>query len=149
MEDEEGVLEVVVAAAEAETLAHQLVAGVGFFFDSCSVSAPAPTSTSAPAPTSTSAPAPTSTSAFVQIGREEDWDPEEFDSVVSVIPAFKFSIFLAVLESKYAREVDAPDPVPAPAPHHGPDDYPHSPLLLLQLLILTKILIQLCPFSFS
>ena len=141
MEDEEGVLEVVVAAAEAETLAHQLVAGVGFFFDSCSVSAPAPTSTSAPAPTSTS--------AFVQIGREEDWDPEEFDSVVSVIPAFKFSIFLAVLESKYAREVDAPDPVPAPAPHHGPDDYPHSPLLLLQLLILTKILIQLCPFSFS
>lgn len=34
------------------------------------------------------------------IGREEDWDPEQFDSVVSVIPAFKFSIFLAVIESK-------------------------------------------------
>ena len=35
------------------------------------------------------------------IGREEDWDPEQFDSVVSVIPAFKFSIFLAVIESKW------------------------------------------------
>ena len=34
------------------------------------------------------------------IGREEEWDPEQFDSVVSVIPAFKFSIFLAVIESK-------------------------------------------------
>merc|ERR1719472_574575 len=33
-------------------------------------------------------------------------DPEQFDSVVSVIPAFKFSIFLAVIESKYARDVD-------------------------------------------
>ena len=35
------------------------------------------------------------------IGREEEWDPEQFDSVVSVIPAFKFSIFLAVIESKW------------------------------------------------
>jgi hypothetical protein len=61
VEEEEGRLEVVMAAAEVETVCHQLVAG---------------------------------------IGREEDWDPEEFDSVVSVIPAFKFSIFLAVLESK-------------------------------------------------
>ena len=36
----------------------------------------------------------------LSLPREEDWDPEEFDSVVSVIPAFKFSIFLAVLETK-------------------------------------------------
>ena len=40
------------------------------------------------------------------LGRAEDWDPEEFDSVVSVIPAFKFPIFLAVLESKYAVDQD-------------------------------------------
>ena len=50
------------AAAEVESVVHQLVAG---------------------------------------IGREEEWDPEQFDSVVSVIPAFKFSIFLAVIESKW------------------------------------------------
>ena len=44
---------------------------------------------------------------FLQLSfpREEDWDPEEFDSVVSVIPAFKFSIFLAVLESKLVTTV--------------------------------------------
>ena len=41
------------------------------------------------------------------IGKGEDWDPEEFDSVVSVIPAFKFTIFLAVIESKYARDIDS------------------------------------------
>ena len=40
------------------------------------------------------------------LGRAEDWDPEEFDCVVSVIPAFKFPIFLAVLESKYAVDQD-------------------------------------------
>jgi len=67
VEEEEGVLEVVMAAAEVETVTHQFVSG---------------------------------------IGREEDWDPEEFDSVVSVIPAFKFNVFLAVLESKYAKDVD-------------------------------------------
>jgi len=67
VEEEEGVLEVVMAAAEVEAVVHKLVAG---------------------------------------IGREEEWDPEQFDSVVSVIPAFKFSIFLAVVESKYARDVD-------------------------------------------
>jgi len=67
VEEEEGVLEVVMAAAEVETVCHQFVLG---------------------------------------IGREEDWDPEEFDCVVSVIPAFKFSIFLAVLESKYAKDID-------------------------------------------
>ena len=44
---------------------------------------------------------------FLQLSfpREEDWDPEEFDSVVSVIPAFKFSIFLAVLESKLVTTI--------------------------------------------
>ena len=41
------------------------------------------------------------------LGKSEDWDPEEFDCVVSVIPAFKFSIFLAVIESKYAFNNDS------------------------------------------
>lgn len=40
------------------------------------------------------------------LGRGPDWDPEEFDSVASVIPAFKFGIFVTVLESKYAKDVD-------------------------------------------
>ena len=40
------------------------------------------------------------------LGRGAEWDPEEFDSVASVIPAFKFAIFLTVLESKYAIDVD-------------------------------------------
>ena len=35
-----------------------------------------------------------------------DWDPEEFDSIVEVIPAFKFGIFITVLESKYAKDLD-------------------------------------------
>jgi len=68
VEDEEGRLEVVLAASEVETIAYQFVS---------------------------------------EIGKGEDWDPEEFDSVVSVIPAFKFSIFLAVIESKYARDIDS------------------------------------------
>ena len=40
------------------------------------------------------------------LGQGPDWDPEEFDSVVEVIPAFKFGIFVTVLESKYAKDVD-------------------------------------------
>eukprot|EP00092_Neocalanus_flemingeri_P011175 GFUD01012038.1.p1 GENE.GFUD01012038.1~~GFUD01012038.1.p1 ORF type:complete len:586 (+),score=193.29 GFUD01012038.1:46-1803(+) len=68
VEDEDGRLEVVLAASEVETIAYQFMIGMG---------------------------------------KGEDWDPEEFDSVVSVIPAFKFSIFLAVIESKYARDIDS------------------------------------------
>ena len=41
------------------------------------------------------------------IGKGEDWEAEDFDSIVSVIPAVKFSIFLAVIESKYARDIDS------------------------------------------
>ena len=67
VEDEEGRLEVALAASEVEILAQQFLTG---------------------------------------LGRAEDWDPEDFDSIVSVVPAFKFSIFLAVFESKYAREMD-------------------------------------------
>ena len=40
------------------------------------------------------------------LGRGPDWDPEEFDSVATVIPAFKFGVFVTVLESKYAYDVD-------------------------------------------
>jgi len=40
------------------------------------------------------------------LGTNETWDPEQFDQVVSVMPVFKFSIFLAVLESKYAKDLD-------------------------------------------
>ncbi len=40
---------------------------------------------------------------MVSLGRGDEWDPEEFDSVVRVIHAFKFPIFLTVLESKYTR----------------------------------------------
>jgi len=40
------------------------------------------------------------------LGRGADWDPEEFDGVASVIPAFKLGIFVTVLESKYAKDVD-------------------------------------------
>ena len=40
---------------------------------------------------------------MVSLGRGDEWDPEEFDSVVRVIHAFKFGIFLTVLESKYTR----------------------------------------------
>lgn len=68
VEDEMGNLEVVMAAAEVET--------VGYHFLS-------------------------------NIGRGSEWSPEEFDQVASVIPAFKFSIFLAVLESKYAKDIDS------------------------------------------
>jgi len=67
VEEEDGRLEVVLAASEVETITSQFMSG---------------------------------------IGKGEDWDPEEFDSVVSVISAFKFSIFLAVIESKYARDID-------------------------------------------
>ena len=63
VEDEEGRLEVALAASEVEIITRQFMAG---------------------------------------LGKADDWDPEEFDLVVSVIPAFKFSIFLAVIESKYA-----------------------------------------------
>ena len=67
VEDEEGRLEVVLAASEVEIITKQFMVG---------------------------------------LGQSEDWDPEEFDAVVSVIPAFKFSIFLAVIESKYAMDMD-------------------------------------------
>eukprot|EP00095_Tigriopus_kingsejongensis_P012626 maker-scaffold407_size180809-snap-gene-0.29 protein:Tk12626 transcript:maker-scaffold407_size180809-snap-gene-0.29-mRNA-1 annotation:"differentially expressed in fdcp 6-like protein" len=43
---------------------------------------------------------------MMNLGRGMDWDPEEFDCVASVIPVFKFGIFLTVLESKYAIDVD-------------------------------------------
>ena len=42
---------------------------------------------------------------MVSLGRGDEWDPEEFDSVARVIHAFKFGIFLTVLESKYTRSV--------------------------------------------
>ena len=67
VEDEDGRLEVVLAASEVETIISQFMSS---------------------------------------IGKREDWDAEEFDSVVSVISGFKFSIFLAVIESKYARDID-------------------------------------------
>ena len=67
VEDEEGRLEVVLAASEVETIISQFMSS---------------------------------------IGKQGDWDAEEFDSVVSVISGFKFSIFLAVIESKYARDID-------------------------------------------
>jgi len=41
------------------------------------------------------------------LGTGQTWDPEQFDQVVSVMPVFKFSIFLAVLESKYAKDIDS------------------------------------------
>ena len=43
---------------------------------------------------------------MMNLGRGAEWDPEDFDSVVSVIPAFKFGIVVTVLESKYAKDVD-------------------------------------------
>ena len=43
---------------------------------------------------------------MTSLGQGPDWDPEEFDSVVEVIPAFKFGIFVTVLESKYAKDLD-------------------------------------------
>lgn len=43
---------------------------------------------------------------MLSLGRGSDWDPEEFDSVASVIPAFKLGIFITVLESKYAKDAD-------------------------------------------
>lgn len=43
---------------------------------------------------------------MMNLGRGNEWDPEDFDSVASVIPAFKFGIVTTVLESKYARDVD-------------------------------------------
>ena len=67
VDDEEGRLEVVLAASEVETIISQFMSS---------------------------------------IGKQGDWDAEEFDSVVSVISGFKFSIFLAVIESKYARDID-------------------------------------------
>lgn len=43
---------------------------------------------------------------MTSLGRGTEWDAEEFDSVASVIQAFKFGIFVTVLESKYAKDVD-------------------------------------------
>lgn len=43
---------------------------------------------------------------MMTLGRGTEWDPEEFDAMAHVIPAFKFGIFLTVLESKYANDVD-------------------------------------------
>ena len=67
VEDEDGRLEVALAASEVEIITRQFMAG---------------------------------------LGKADDWDPEEFDLIVSVIPAFKFSIFLAVIETKYAMDID-------------------------------------------
>jgi len=41
------------------------------------------------------------------LGTGDSWEPEQFDQIVSVMPIFKFSIFLAVLESKYAKDIDS------------------------------------------
>jgi len=41
------------------------------------------------------------------LGTADTWDPEQFDQVVSVMPVFKFSILLGVLESKYAKDIDS------------------------------------------
>ena len=43
---------------------------------------------------------------LTSLGRGTDWDAEEFDSIASVIPAFKFGILITVMESKYAKDVD-------------------------------------------
>lgn len=43
---------------------------------------------------------------MTSLGQGPDWDPEEFDNVASVISAFKFGIFITILESKYAKDVD-------------------------------------------
>ena len=43
---------------------------------------------------------------MMNLGQGSDWDPEDFDSVASVITAFKFGIVVTVLESKYATDVD-------------------------------------------
>ena len=43
---------------------------------------------------------------LTSLGRGTEWDPEDFDSVAAVIPAFKFGIFLTIMEEKYAKEVD-------------------------------------------
>ena len=43
---------------------------------------------------------------LTSLGRGTEWDPEEFDSVAAVIQAFKFGIFITILESKYAKDVD-------------------------------------------
>ena len=43
---------------------------------------------------------------LTSLGRGTEWDPEDFDSVAAVIQAFKFGIFLTILESKYAKDVD-------------------------------------------
>lgn len=40
------------------------------------------------------------------LGQGTDWDPEEFDSICEMIPAFKFGILVTVLESKYAKDLD-------------------------------------------
>ncbi len=34
---------------------------------------------------------------MMSLGRAADWDPEEFDSVASVIPVFKLGVFITVL----------------------------------------------------
>lgn len=43
---------------------------------------------------------------LTSLGRGTEWDPEDFDSVAAVIQAFKLGIFLTILESKYAKDVD-------------------------------------------
>ena len=43
---------------------------------------------------------------LTSLGRGTEWDPEDFDSVAAVIQAFKFGIFLTIIESKYAKDVD-------------------------------------------
>jgi len=67
VENDEGQIEVAMAAGEVENVAHRFL---------------------------------------TSLGRGTEWDPEDFDSVAAVIQAFKFGIFLTILESKYAKEVD-------------------------------------------
>lgn len=68
VENDQGLIEVVMAAGEVENVAYQFM---------------------------------------MNLGRGVEWDPEEFDAVAAVIPAFKFGIVVTVLESKYAKDVDA------------------------------------------
>jgi len=67
VENDDGQIEVAMAAGEVENVAHRFL---------------------------------------TSLGRGTEWDPEDFDSVAAVIPAFKFGIFLTIMEEKYAKEVD-------------------------------------------
>ena len=42
---------------------------------------------------------------MMNLGRGVEWDPEEFDAVAAVIPAFKFGIVVTVLGCRLCREI--------------------------------------------